>query len=649
MPDIEDPPKHGLSCGCNVDGAAPGKRMAARETKQCLQACKQVFLESISADWTESSGWDKGCQALTGHSPDSRLWDLYRCDSKFCGVAIIQIGGLQQDPNVDLIINTCQNIGFSSVLDPGPPPTEYTCDEGPCSRTRMWSGPDNPTATAGGSYQASVVKSSYPTITQSWFTSTVSATAVTRSSSDHSSATPAALGAGKVGQSSQSTASSSSLSGSSKAAIAVCSVLGLVILSLLALLCLRRRRKSKAAFPERGLRSRLRLGRNGPRSGSPRPLLISPAHSTAGSIPSPLTPPLRLRDRRFLPSILRSRDNRSPSPPLTPLTPAYSSTHNSALFPTSPLYSPTVNKLVPRQEAGGRASFPRAYNGGLPPIPPQIAFGVPSGPAHGYHASRGSMGSSSFGANSLTGGHPSSLRNEVQAVNYNSISGAPPPPLPPPISSPTRPPRPHDFPLEIPDLVSPNLSSQAMTLASSLPPLGPPPSRALPSPPPPPPPSPLSSVASPVSGRSSPGPLLRSLTRSGASHYDSAASATAVTPRDLEDVAEEDYHGNYPRQSWDSWSETGPGMDGGGESRIALLLASPSSPAPSSPAKQSRNSTGGGGNSNSGGNNNDGINAAGMGTIVGRERGERNGQDNDEIRAARAAAARQDHRFWGAI
>lgn len=107
-----------------------------------------------------------------------------------------------------------------------------------------------------------------------------------------------------------------------------------------------------------------------------------------------LTPPLRLRDRKFLPSILRP-GSRSPSPPLTPLTPAYSpqpgasaGTGAGGVFPPSPICSPTTNKLVPRRERGGTAhpatatattssSTPRTFTG-YPPPPPTPLHPPPS-------------------------------------------------------------------------------------------------------------------------------------------------------------------------------------------------------------------------------------------------------------------------------
>lgn len=338
--------------------------------------------------------------------------------------------------------------------------------------------------------------------------------------------------------SSASTTLGSRLSGGAKVAIGISSAVALVALVAAALLCLYRRKRRRSS-PYRSLRTHLRLAQNIPPSSSPTPL-ISPVNS-ANNRGGPLTPPLRLRDRKFLASIL-GPGNRSPSPPLTPLTPAYSTAYNSGgNFPTSPICSPTTNKLIPRHERK-----PRVHGGSLgsvsvgstlPPIPPHNALSMVGGPT-GTN-SRGSL--SSYGASSMTG--HSSLRNEISipspvplpAAAHISGTGTPNPP-----SSPARPPRPHDAPLEIPDLISP---------AS---PLGPPPNRALP----PPPPNPLGAALVPgstasftaVGGRAA-FMVPRGTTR---------ATATAAAPgRETEEDDREGYEYNNLRGvSWGSWSDS---------------------------------------------------------------------------------------------
>ncbi|KAL2020547.1 hypothetical protein VTK56DRAFT_8347 [Thermocarpiscus australiensis] len=235
--------------------------------------------------------------------------------------------------------------------------------------------------------------------------------------------------------------------------------------------------------------------------GAPRRLpspLLSAASSAAGS-GRPLTPPLRLRDRKFLPSlpsVLRPW-SRSPSPPLTPLTPAY---NPQTVFPSSPICSPTTSKLIPRHERTARG-----YTRVPPPVSSASSFSLPihiPGPiTHsfrpGSQGSASSYGGTSFatttgtGTGTVAGTAHSSLRNELSTTATttttnnnnpflaNTTATSPKTPL----LSPSRPRRPHDEPLEIPDLLTP---------ASLSPPLSPPPNRALPRPP--------SSAVSPASG-----------------------------------------------------------------------------------------------------------------------------------------------------
>ncbi|KAK1754733.1 hypothetical protein QBC47DRAFT_225233 [Echria macrotheca] len=512
-PDME---RFVLSSDCECYVQADEVRAAAQQgnPKPCLEVCRNQFLQAVSPNWTEDSGWTTGCQNLTSAAPTTQFWSLYWCDSTFCGVAINQTGGLEQDPNVGLIINTCQNIGFHSVLDPGPPPATYACrtekgEASLCVQTRVHA---DVTETAPVAQQtpsgAATTPVSAPGSTVSRPAESTGTPAATHSATPFSAA-PTRLSSADAGAS---TTSGSGLSAGARVAIGVCSALALLAFVALALLCLYRRNRRRAS-KHRSLRTQLRLTHTALPSGSPTPL-ISPANSASGGRP-PLTPPLRLRERKFLPSILRP-GNRSPSPPLTPLTPAYNIYNPGGAFPSSPICSPTTNKLIPRRERHGGSL------GSLPPIPPQMPFGI-SGGAAGT-ASRGSQ--SSYGASSVTG--HSSLRNEVLAPTSTPAAhhtGTPP-------SSPTRPPRPHDAPLEIPDLVSPTS------------PLGPPPNRALP---PPPPPIPSAMV---------PGSTA-SFTAVGGKTMLLKGVSILREHQDGEDEADYD-----PRGSWGSWSGTASGVLG---------------------------------------------------------------------------------------
>jgi len=345
--------------------------------------------------------------------------------------------------------------------------------------------------------------------------------------------------------SSASTTSGSRLSGGAKTAIGLSSAVALVAMVAAALLCLYRRKRRRNP-PHRSLRTHLQFAQNIPPSSSPTPL-ISPVNS-ANNRGGPLTPPLRLRDRKFLASILRP-GNRSPSPPLTPLTPAYSTPYNSGgNFPASPICSPTTSKLVPRHErkphVHGGSLGSVSVDSTLPPIPPQIALSMVGGPT-GTN-SRGSL--SSYGTSSMTG--HSSLRNEITipppvsppaAAAYFSGAGSPNPP-----SSPARPPRPHDAPLEIPDLVSP--ASPTSLVA----PLGPPPNRALP----PPPPNPLSAALVPGSTASftAVGGRAAMMMPRGPARVTATASAAG---REIDEVDRDgDEYINLRGVSWGSWSDS---------------------------------------------------------------------------------------------
>lgn len=544
-------------------------------------------MKGASKDWTDSAGWLEGCGLMTGESratlPATSFWSLYWCDMTFCGVAISQDGGLEQDPNVDLIINMCQSNGFSSVLDPGPPSSTYTCqtaDASRCTARPFAVKPPDSTDSTPVSHHPTVVSSkprgtaqstdgaekettapAEPTTTP--LTRTTSAT--TSSSAPSHPLTTAATAthiqigsnAAGVSPSPNLTTTGSPLSAGAKVAIGVGSAVALIALVAAVLLCLyRRKRRTKS--PHRSLRTQLRLAQQVPPSHSPTPL-ISATHSAASGN-APLTPPLRLRDRRFLPSILRP-GNRSPSPPLTPLTPAYSPTYsptthrlhpgsgNTGVFPASPICSPTTNKLIPRHE-----SAPRVHAGSIGSTHTAATTGTSNMAPHSFPTamplpgtanSRGSL--SSYGTSDrsiITGTGPSSsLRNEI-SHQYHMPFTAPSPvtggsrgqgtATPP--GSPTRPPRPHETPLEIPDLVSPASPTGAGPATPSR--LGPPPNRSLPPPPPPPPPLPG------VMG--------------GNTASFTAVGGRSIVPKGVQVLREGDSEGDSydPRGSWGSWSGT---------------------------------------------------------------------------------------------
>ncbi|KAK1836082.1 hypothetical protein QBC39DRAFT_410506 [Podospora conica] len=556
----------GSACACYVDGKqARLVKESSADPKPCLDFCRLQFMKSVVPGWTDESRYHDGCQNLTGNHESSRLWPLYWCDSIFCGVAIEQLGGLQQDPNVGRIINTCQNIGSHSVYDPGPPPPSYTCatDLNEAAACTL-AGVRVPQATgsASPSRQPTLISSAFPSESEAFGAATVTQaepkTGPATPSHSKASASASSTRLSSAGAGASAT-SGSGLSTGAKIAIGVCSGLALAALVALSLFCLYRRRRRKSSR-HHSLRSHLGRESDVPPSGSPTPL-ISTIYSGSKGGEAPLTPPLRLRERRFLPSILRP-GSRSSSPPLTPLEPAFNPGGNhGGVFPSSPICSPTTNKLVPRNEEKPRVhggSFSSLTAPNPPTAPPQAALGGPP-----TSMNRGSL-SSYGGASSIT--NQSSLRNEVvisppppkttttgtqtQTTQTQTPSFTYPLTLGPagttttkprtttttratPPSSPTRPPRPHDTPLEIPDLVTPASPSAA--------PLGPPPNRALPPPPPPPP----------------------ALLPPGNTASFSAVGGRSVIPRGVTVVRDSDATTTTGREE-DSGSEYGYEVGGGG-------------------------------------------------------------------------------------
>jgi hypothetical protein len=100
------------SCDCYVDGEEMAAALQIEFPKNCLQHCRSQFMKSVRGNWTgtgqgeDMTGWADGCWALTSGNPDylqetkllaEKFWSMYWCDMRFCGVAIHQDGGLEQD------------------------------------------------------------------------------------------------------------------------------------------------------------------------------------------------------------------------------------------------------------------------------------------------------------------------------------------------------------------------------------------------------------------------------------------------------------------------------------------------------------------------------------------------------------------------
>lgn len=340
--------------------------------------------------------------------------------------------------------------------------------------------------------------------------------------------------------------------------------------------------------------------------------LRSPSHSMTNDRP-PLTPPLRLHNRKILPSLLRPLSRTDPmvfGPPfettdhrcssLYSTTYSQSTKHDEATattaagrtsFPSDSVCAPTTDKLEPLQadvQASSTQGAPRVTTSPIfipsepssPPytrlkspslaaftLPPLQNRGLSSASPKSWHR----RGGPSWPANKSLGkvvagfGAPSSASTSASSDYYyhhhqqyhqplspgprdevNRATGAPEPtaistnPLAPtPLSLPTRPRRPHDEPLEIPDLVSP-----ASSPTKSTPPL---PSRALPRAPP-------VGTATP----SQPDLLLAErASAAGIGVAQTTGVAAVPSPQgsiSLQNLARQHREGS--RDSWGSWEET---------------------------------------------------------------------------------------------
>lgn len=422
-----------------------------------------------------------------------------------------------------LIPNTVQphtdslsSLGFPHFTDPGVPPESYQCSICSSSTPKQASPPQSPGSSAYSASSAStsvkpattseptsVISPSSPKVETPGAASTRTATSYTDSFLPTSAAeTPAAT-------------PSRTIPTEAIVAIAVCTTLALVSAVIL-LICVLRRRQKQLGEHDGDIRSRISRIVQGFAAPADSPQrLISPSQSYCTD-PPPLTPPLPLRDRKLLPSLLgpnsrptsivfgppfeRHHSNQSQSS-------CYSSHRqdDKDSFPSSPICSPMYNRLEPRQEkmhqtapslvtsAASLTSEPSSPPYTRLKSPPPVSFTFPPSsqdntthPLPPYPKGRASSlrneitsttsaSSSNYNAHER---HPNSTGTAtisvVDAADYPSISTSPSAPTPP--SSPIRPRRPHDGPLEIPDLVSP------LSIPRSPSP-GPPPSKALPPPP----------------------------------------------------------------------------------------------------------------------------------------------------------------------
>ncbi|KAI1634570.1 hypothetical protein F4809DRAFT_665348 [Biscogniauxia mediterranea] len=518
----------------------------------CLNACVGQILIGGDIEYF--------CQQLQLQRDDPKLlWSLYCCDYTNCGVWIDKPG---QSPNVDLIINKCQNHGYYSIPDPGPPAWD-SCSSGSPTNAQPNLPPGTIEPPDAGLRTFS--RSSVPSMTS--VPASPSSTSVPTLDSPIPSLSTDP-------PSSSSETESTGLTAGSKAAIGICTSLGVIALVSLLVFLIRRWKSDPRSYLKgdpvapRHIRSF-----SEPPSGS-RTSLIAPLMTpvpSASSRTAPCTPPARLSDRKYLGSCFNQDLPRSPATPGRPDDPA---------FPVSPIFAPTRSsggsgsKLVPRHE---RRATTNSIGFPLPSSSPPAASAphYPQSSIYSLSSGPGVASTTTFGSNNNNNNHNKGAGSMLSGCTaVATTSGTPPPP--PPLSPSTRSLRPHDSnPLPPP----PAPGEHALVAPS-----GPPPTRALPPPPPTPTSPPAHHSASPTfsvsptsptfppptarpivlgGGSSSPpySPRYYSHNNSNNNHHHHEGGP-GLAARELCELTE-----TYAREtrggSWGSWS-AGGGCGGGG-------------------------------------------------------------------------------------
>ncbi|CAF3563238.1 hypothetical protein SNK04_001723 [Fusarium graminearum] len=329
-----------------------------QDPPHCIALCRERFLKELLP---EDETFERVCEALQDKDRMEReqpFQTLYCCDAQACGVD--NLGERGRDPNVNWLINACQDIGYHSVIDPGPPQPYHICDpesvNGSDKHCQDASAAD---VTQDGSSQTTSRLSSTKATATKETVSSRPTTEETLTSVPLQSSIP---------QTSYSTSRDSSAQGTSnpsssdqndtkndkgmplgvKVTVAVISVVGLLAICALVFCLLRRRRSRK-----NDIRRLIKHPTSPPPvADSPTPLVspaisLSASHADAEGVP--LTPPARLRERRYLPTMGDQQDS----------------------FPTSPLFSPTARNLSPRHER-----TPRIYSSNQVPM---IVMTAPDG------------------------------------------------------------------------------------------------------------------------------------------------------------------------------------------------------------------------------------------------------------------------------
>ncbi|KAI8724666.1 hypothetical protein NCS52_00036200 [Fusarium sp. LHS14.1] len=327
---------------------------------QCIAMCRERFLrELLPKDET----FERACEALgdRGEQQHRSFRALYCCDSQLCGVDNLDERG--RDPNVNWFINACQEIGYHSIVDPGPPDVDYVCGPGSAYGGDVHCHKAQPADRAEDEAFESVSSTSQAPISEDATSkrstaSETSTSAPVRSSMPDTtystSSDPSLVTTSEPSSKEQDKKDEDGLPLGVKITIAILSVVILAAVIVL-VVCLLRRRKSR----RNDIRRLIKHPTSPPPADSPTPL-VSPTLSHTDADGVPLTPPARLRERKFLPSLSE--------PSLSPT----SSRHRG--FPASPLCSPTSSNLTLRHER-----TPKIYSAGQVPPVPMIVMTAPEG------------------------------------------------------------------------------------------------------------------------------------------------------------------------------------------------------------------------------------------------------------------------------
>ncbi|KAF4944745.1 hypothetical protein FSARC_14592 [Fusarium sarcochroum] len=365
-----------------------------QDPPQCISLCRERFLKELLP---KDETFERVCEALQDKEhmeKEQPFRALYCCDAQACGV---------------------DNLGEGGKDHPGPPQPYHICDSD-CQEVKAADNKnDEASESTSRTSSSETTTSTKPTASE---TTSVPIQSSMPDTTYSTSSDPSILASSDPSSSDQNDREDGrGMPLGVKVTIAVISIIGLIAIAALVFCLLRRRRSRK-----NDIRRLIKHPTSPPPADSPTPL-VSPTLSHADAEGVPLTPPARLRERRFLPTLDQQNG-----------------------FPSSPLFSPTSNKLMPRHER-----TPRIYSANQVPM---IVMTAPDG-----GKAKDNNGSASFSDGVIT--PPASVQMAPLGYNLNT--------------SPPRPPRSRDTSFKI--LASP----------------GPPPTRALPSTPPNRPSTPTSS------------------------------------------------------------------------------------------------------------------------------------------------------------